>query len=56
MRVHIATDHAGLELSHFLMQRLSEDAKGRADYQDFVRRCQLDPFTQIDSVFVALPE
>lgn len=37
------------------VQRLSEDAKGRADYQDFVRRCQLDPFTQIDSVFVALP-
>lgn len=37
------------------VQRLSEDAKGRADYQDFARRCQLDPFTQIDSLFVALP-
>jgi ribose 5-phosphate isomerase B len=24
MRIHIATDHAGLELSHFLMQQLRE--------------------------------
>lgn len=32
MRVHIATDHAGLELSHFLMQRLSEDGYEMIDH------------------------
>lgn len=37
------------------LQKLSDEAKGRSDYQDFVRRCQVDPFTQIDSLFVALP-
>lgn len=37
------------------LQKLSDEAKGRSDYQDFVRRCQIDPFTQIDSLFVALP-
>lgn len=37
------------------LQKLSDEAKGRSDYQDFVRRCKIDPFTQIDSLFVALP-
>lgn len=32
------------------------DPQQKKDYADFVAKCQLDPFTQIDSVFVAFPQ
>lgn len=32
------------------------DAQSKKEYEDFVQRCQLDPFKQIDSVFLAFPQ
>lgn len=32
------------------------DPKSKADYDDFVKKCDLDPFKQIDSVFMAFPQ
>ena len=32
------------------------DANTKKDYDDFVKKCELDPFKQIDSIFVGFPQ
>jgi len=32
------------------------DASTKKDYDEFVQKCQLDPFKQIDTVFIAFPQ
>jgi hypothetical protein len=32
------------------------DEKNKAEYQDFVQKCNFDPFKQLDSVFLAMPQ
>ena len=38
-----------------LTELRDKDAKSKQQYDDFVKKCSLDPFNQIDSVFVAMP-
>jgi hypothetical protein len=39
-----------------LLDVRDSDAQAKKDYQEFVAKCALDPFKQIDSVFVAFPQ
>lgn len=39
-----------------LLDVRDSDAQAKKDYDDFVQKCALDPFKQIDSVFVAFPQ
>jgi hypothetical protein len=39
-----------------LLDVRDSDPQAKKDYDDFVSRCALDPFKQIDSVFVAFPQ
>jgi hypothetical protein len=32
------------------------DPKSKKDYEDFVKKCELDPFKEVDSVFLAFPQ
>jgi hypothetical protein len=39
-----------------LLDVRDSDPQSKKDYDDFVKKCQLDPLAQIDSVFVAFPQ
>jgi hypothetical protein len=39
-----------------LLDLRDSDASAKKQFDDFVQRCALDPFKQIDSVFVAVPQ
>lgn len=39
-----------------LLDLRDNDAQQKKDYTDFVQKCGLDPFKQIDSLFVAFPQ
>ncbi|MDB4964334.1 MAG: hypothetical protein JWN44_23 [Myxococcales bacterium] len=39
-----------------LLDVRDSDAQAKKDYEEFVQKCALDPFKQIDSVFVAFPQ
>ncbi|MCA1665053.1 MAG: hypothetical protein LC659_12430, partial [Myxococcales bacterium] len=39
-----------------LLDVRDQDAQAKKDYDEFVQKCALDPFKQIDSVFVAFPQ
>ena len=37
------------------VEKFNQDAKAKADYDEVVKKCQLDPLKQLDSLFVAVP-
>jgi len=39
-----------------LVELRDQDPQSKKDYDDFVTKCALDPFKQIDSIFVAFPQ
>lgn len=37
------------------IEKFNQDAKAKANYEELVKNCQIDPLKQIDSLFVAVP-
>ena len=37
------------------VEKFNQDPKSKADYDEVVKKCQIDPLKQLDSLFIAVP-